>query len=121
MGMMIGVDRVPIFEWANAASGWNLTPAEYLRIGQRIQTLRQMFNIREGIDPHSLKINRRLIGEPPLESGPNKGVKYDLDILMKAYWREIGWDPETGIPTRATLESLDLLDIVDKSGKGEPK
>ncbi len=51
MGMLIGVDRVPIFEWANAATGWDLSPAEYLRIGQRIQTLRQMFNIREGIDP----------------------------------------------------------------------
>lgn len=113
-GMLIGVDRVPIFEWANAATGWDLTPAEYLRIGQRIQTLRQMFNIRDGIDPHELKISRRLIGEPPLDSGPNKDVKYNLDILMKAYWQEIGWDPETGIPTRETLKSLDLLDITDQ-------
>jgi aldehyde:ferredoxin oxidoreductase len=111
-GMLIGVDRVPIFEWANAATGWNFTPADYLHIGRRIQTLRQMFNIREGIDPHQLKISRRLIGEPPLESGPNKGVQYNLDILMKAYWQEIGWNPETGIPTRETLESLDLLDII---------
>jgi aldehyde:ferredoxin oxidoreductase len=112
MGMLIGVDRVPIFEWANAATGWDLPPAEYLRIGQRIQTLRQMFNIREGIDPRSLKISRRLIGEPPLKSGPNKNVKYDLEILMKAYWQEIGWDPETGIPTQKTLTSLDLADII---------
>jgi aldehyde:ferredoxin oxidoreductase len=111
-GMLIGVDRVPIFEWANAATGWDLPPAEYLRIGQRIQTLRQMFNIREGIDPRSLKISRRLIGEPPLKSGPNKGVKYDLEILMKAYWKEIGWDSETGIPTQKTLTSLDLADII---------
>ncbi len=113
-GMLIGVDRVPIFEWVNAATGWNLTPAEYLKIGQRIQTLRQMFNIREGIDPHDLKISRRLIGEPPLDSGPNKDVKYDLTALMKAYWQEIGWDPETGIPTRETLQSLDLMDIIDR-------
>jgi aldehyde:ferredoxin oxidoreductase len=111
-GMLIGVDRVPVFEWANAATGWDLSPMEYLRIGQRIQTLRQMFNIREGIDPNSLKISRRLTGEPPLESGPNMGVKYDLEILMKAYWQEIGWDPNTGIPTRETLASLDLTDII---------
>ena len=112
MGMLIGVDRVPIFEWANAATGWDLSPTEYLRIGQRIQTLRQMFNIREGIDPKSLKISRRLTGEPPMESGPNKGVRYDLEILMKAYWQEIGWDPNTGIPRRETLASLDLTDII---------
>jgi aldehyde:ferredoxin oxidoreductase len=55
-----------------------------------------------------------LIGEPPLDSGPNKDVKYNLDILMKAYWQEIGWDPETGIPTRETLKSLDLLDMIDQ-------
>jgi aldehyde:ferredoxin oxidoreductase len=107
------VDRVPIFEWANAATGWELSPAEYLRIGQRIQTLRQMFNIREGIDPSSLKISRRLTGEPPLESGPNKGVQYDLDIMMKAYWQEIGWNPSSGIPTRETLAALELTDIID--------
>jgi len=113
MGMLIGVDSVPIFEWANAATGWDLSPEEYLRIGQRIQTLRQMFNIREGIDPHNQKISQRLTGKPPLESGPNKGVEYDLEILMQAYWQQIGWNPDTGIPTRETLTALDLTDIID--------
>lgn len=111
-GMLIGVDRVPIFEWANAATGWDLTPQEYLRIGQRIQTLRQMFNIREGIDPHSLKVNRRLLGDPPQEVGPNRGVQFDLDVLMKAYWEEIGWDPQTGIPTPQTLQALQMDDVL---------
>jgi aldehyde:ferredoxin oxidoreductase len=45
-------------------------------------------------------------------------VKYNPDILMNVYWQEIGWDPETGIPTRETLKSLDLLDINDKHNKG---
>jgi len=120
-GMLIGVDRVPIFEWTNAATGWDLPPAEYLRIGQRIQTLRQMFNIREGIDPHSLKISRRLIGDPPLESGPNRGVKFNLEALMKAYWKAIGWDAETGIPTAETLTALEMNDIVQPNPRGETK
>ncbi len=113
MGMLIGVDRVPIFEWMNAATGWDLQPAEYLRIGQRIQTLRQMFNVREGIDPWSLKINRRLLGDPPQDTGPNRGVQFDLDILMKAYWKEIGWDAETGVPLRETLEALEMYEILE--------
>ena len=37
----------PNMNQKNAATGWNLTAEEYLRTGQRIQTLRQMFNIRE--------------------------------------------------------------------------
>lgn len=111
-GMLIGVDRVPIFEWANSVTGWDLTPSDYMEIGHRIQTLRQMFNIREGIDPKSLKVSKRLFGDPPQEVGPNKGVSYDLDILMRGYWQEIGWDANTGIPTPATLEELELTELV---------
>jgi aldehyde:ferredoxin oxidoreductase len=117
-GMLIGVDRVPVFEWANAATGWNLTPEAYLRAGQRIQTLRQMFNIRQGIDPRSLKINPRLTGDPPQDCGPNRGVSYDLDALMRAYWAEIGWDERTGIPTCATIEALEMQDALDSMPQG---
>lgn len=118
LGMLIGVDRVPIFEWTNAATGWNLTPAEYLRTGQRIQTLRQMFNIREGIDPRKIKVSKRLTGDPPQEVGPNRGVNYDIDALIKAYWQEIGWDPETGIPTQETLDALEMSDVLGQRSQG---
>lgn len=113
-GMLAGVDRVPVFEWANSVTGWHLKPEEYMLAGRRIQTLRQAFNIREGVDPRTLKMSKRLFGDPPQEVGPNKGVKFDLDLLMKGYWQEIGWDPMNGIPTRSTLEELDLVDLVDK-------
>ena len=114
MGMLIGIDRVPVFEWANAATGWNLTPREYLRIGQRIQTLRQMFNIRHGVDPTKVKVSQRLLGDPPQVVGPNKGVQYDLEPLMQAYWQEIGWDAKTGIPTPETLQALEMDDVLGK-------
>jgi len=112
MGMLIGVDRVPVFEYVNAATGWNLTPSDYMTIGQRIQTLRQMFNIREGIDPRALKVNERLAGNPPLQSGPNKGVTFDLDAMISAYWKEIGWDEKTGIPKAETIRTLGLTGLV---------
>lgn len=117
-GMLIGVDRVPIFEWANAATGWNFSPADYLRTGQRIQTLRQMFNIREGIDPRTVRISSRLTGVPPMERGPNKGAHFDLEAFMRTYWAAIGWDAETGIPTQETLRALSLDEMVHP-GEGE--
>ncbi len=113
-GMLVGVDRVPVFEWANSVTGWHLPPEEYMLAGRRIQTLRQMFNVREGIDPRALKVNKRLFGDPPQEDGPNRGVSYDLDILMKGYWKEIGWDPENGVPTHATLEELGLVNLIEE-------
>jgi aldehyde:ferredoxin oxidoreductase len=118
MAMLIGVDRVPIFEWANAITGWQLSPEAYLRIGQRIQTLRQMFNLRQGVDPRSLKISKRLTGDPPLEWGPNRGAGFDLDLLMRNYWQATGWEAETGIPTTETLQALDLLEIVQTTDEG---
>ena len=115
MGMLIGVDRVPVFEWANAATGWNLTPAEYLRIGQRIQTLRQMFNIRDGIDPTKVKVSKRLLGEPPRRLARTRVSALTWN-LMQAYWQEIGWDAKTGIPTPETLKALEMDDVLGQGG-----
>ncbi|MDP3449494.1 MAG: aldehyde ferredoxin oxidoreductase C-terminal domain-containing protein, partial [Anaerolineaceae bacterium] len=115
-GMLIGVDRVPVFEWANSVTGWNIKPEGYMEIGRRIQTLRQMFNIREGIDPRKINVSKRLLGVPPQTVGPNKGVSYDLEKLKQGYWKEIGWDSETGIPTEVTIAALDLTDLVKTGG-----
>jgi aldehyde:ferredoxin oxidoreductase len=111
-GMLIGVDRVPVFEWLNAATGWNYTPAEYMEIGRRVQTLRQSFNIREGIHPMDLKVSKRLFVKPPLQEGPNQGKHFDLETMMHAYWKAIGWDEASGAPTHETLAALELTDLV---------
>lgn len=116
-GAVIGAHRVPVFEWVNAAAGWDRTPEEYMEVGRRIQTLKQLFNIKHGIDPRSLKASPRSIGRPPQTAGPNKGRTFDLDKMMKDYWQEIGWHPETGIPTAETLEELGLDGL--KAGKKE--
>jgi len=115
-GAFLGAGRLPLYEWANAATGWDLTSEDYLEIGRRIQTLRQMFNVKHGIKPAEIRVSNRALGMPPLESGPNKGNRIDLERMRRNYWAEIGWDPETGVPTEATLSELGLADIV--KGKG---
>ncbi len=113
-GSLMGVDRLPVFEWTNAATGWDLSPEAYLEIGRRIQTLRQMFNIKHGVKPSEIKVNSRALGLPPLNKGPNKGNQVDLDGMRRYYWSEIGWDPDTGIPTPETIEDLGLDDLVNQ-------
>ncbi len=119
-GAIIGVDRVPIFEWMNAAAGWDRTPEEYMEVGRRIQTLKQLFNIKHGIDPLTLKAHPRSIGEPPQTEGPNKGYTLPLDRLMADYWQEMGWDRETGKPTGETIEKLGLTAVVEGKEKIRP-
>lgn len=116
-GAIIGVHRVPIFEWMNAAAGWDRAPEEYMEVGRRIQTLKQLFNIKHGIDPLSLKPHPRSLGEPPQTVGPNKGYTIPLERMMKDYWQAMGWDSETGRPTRETVEALGLTAVAE--GKKE--
>ncbi len=102
-GAFLGADKLPIFEWLNAATGWQKTPDEYMRIGERIQTLRQQFNIEQGIDPRSYKMSDRAAGRPPQTRGANRGRTVPVEKMMSDYWRYFGWDPQTGKPTAKTL------------------
>ena len=107
-GAMLGADSFPVFGWLNAATGWNLAPEEYMEIGERIQTLKQLFNLKQGIDPVHIRMTDRALGRPPLESGANKGRRVRIEKLRHDYWTSLGWDPQTGKPKSSTLERLGL-------------
>ena len=81
---------------------------ETLRIGDRIAALRIAFNLREGVRNVELDVPGRMIGSPPLEAGPLKGVTIDIDRQVRDYLEAMGWDAETGIPKKETLEGLGL-------------
>jgi len=115
-GTHLGADRLPLFEWANAVTGWDLTPEDYMQIGRRILTLRQMFNVKQGIKPSEIRVSSRALGLPPLNSGPNKGNHIDLDGMRSFYWSAVGWNIETGIPTPETIKALGLDGIINGEG-----
>ncbi len=106
-GSFLGVARIPIFAWLNAATGWEKSPEEYLEIGKRIQTLKQAFNIKQGIDPATLRASDRALGRPPLSSGANRGRSVDIENLTREYWVQFGWD-ENGRPTDETMKKLGI-------------
>ena len=82
--------------------------ADIQKIGDRIAALRIAFNLREGFRNVDIRMHGRLTGSPPLEAGPLKGVTIDTKTQVKDFLTAMGWDPETGVPTKETLESLDL-------------
>ncbi|MBU0993291.1 MAG: aldehyde ferredoxin oxidoreductase family protein [Proteobacteria bacterium] len=98
-GMFIGAKRVRLFDWLNAATGWNKTPEEYLAMGENIQTIKQSFNVKHGIEPKNITVSDRVLGKPFQTEGANKGRTVDLEPVRSAYWSEFGWNPETGKPT----------------------
>ncbi|HIH97584.1 MAG TPA: aldehyde ferredoxin oxidoreductase family protein [Thermoplasmata archaeon] len=90
----------PIVGWINSITGWDLNKNDILAIGGRILTLKQSFNVREGIRPSDIKLSGRAIGKPPLEKGPLKDVTIDVDKMVKAYYKEMGWDIDSGKPSK---------------------
>ena len=103
-----GLNNWRLFDWLNAATGWEKTPDEYMEIGHRIQTLRQMFNIKHGIKPIRYKMHDRISGASPLEQGPLSNISLDIENMMKKYWKVNGWDEKTGNPKSETKKKLNL-------------
>jgi aldehyde:ferredoxin oxidoreductase len=104
----------PLLDFLNAVTGWHIDLNEALKIGARIQTLRQCFNIREGIEPSEIRLPPRLVGIPPKSEGPLTGITIDIDSLVSEYYKAMGWDAASGYPIDSTLEQLGLKDLIHK-------
>ena len=77
-------------------------------MGLRIQTLRQAFTLREGIDIANNKLPNRVTGHPPDKRGPTKDVSIEYKDFYQGFCKEMGWNPENGYPLKETLKDLDL-------------
>ena len=112
-GEMMGVHMWKPVETINAATGWNFDGDHYMQIGERIQTIRQLFNIKHGVEPSSFVLPKRMEGEPPLDNGPLKGVKLRNREQVALYWKTFGWDEKTGIPTEDALKNLGIPELLE--------
>ena len=89
-------------------TGEHCTIDDLLTIGERIANLRMAFNMREGVTFSQWKVPGRMIGDPPLQAGPLKGITIDIKTLAVEYCEQMGWDPITGRPSPERLNDLDL-------------
>jgi len=98
----------PFKDLINSLTGWMITVEDLIKVGMRIQTLRQSFTLREGIDIANNKLPDRVTGHPPDKKGPTKDISVDYKQFFKGYCREMGWNPENGYPLIDTLKDLNL-------------
>jgi len=101
-----------------AVTGLIFTPDEIQKVGERLNNLAKVFNIREGFTRTDDTFPERLMTEP-LKDGASKGqviTKDDLKKMLDEYYTERGWDTQTGVPTRAKLEELGLSTAADLLG-----
>lgn len=94
----------------NSVTGKNYTINELQKIALRVLNLERMFNVREGLRRSDDFLPGRLTQEPLLV-GPRKGSVVPMDELLDEGYRALGWEKETGIPTKETLAELGLAEI----------
>jgi aldehyde:ferredoxin oxidoreductase len=93
----------------SAITGWEIGLWELMKLGERGTTMSRIFNVREGFTSKDDKIPERFF--KPIRTGPLKGArlkKKDLVQAVRSYYRMIGWNAKTGIPTREKLYELDI-------------
>jgi len=100
--------NLPVVEWINAATGWDLTADELFTAGERILSMRKAFNVREGVLAADQRLPDRAAGRPPFAEGPLKGITADMDSMERTFFDLLGWDRVTGGPTKEKLRELGI-------------
>lgn len=93
----------------NAATGWQCTLFELMKVGERRVTMLRQINARQGFTTEDDTLPKRLFEALP--DGPAKGQCVDADafpVMRDQYYDFLGWDKETGNPKEAKLRELGL-------------
>jgi aldehyde:ferredoxin oxidoreductase len=94
-------------------TGWDITREEIIKTGERINAIRQAFNVREGIQT-PWQYPDRMLGIPPKQTGPRKGITLKMEEMFGEYYQLMDWDARTGKPSRNRLVELGLEDVADE-------
>lgn len=96
-------------KFLTAVTGWNYSADDVWTLGERMNNLARMFNVREGFARREDSLPDRL-KEEPLDRGLSKGERIsqeDLDAMLDEYYDARGWTRD-GVPTAEKLEALGL-------------
>jgi aldehyde:ferredoxin oxidoreductase len=104
-----------MFAWAiHAATGLELSGDEVMLAGKRAVNLEKAFNSRLGLKRKDDMLCDRWLKEP-MPDGSGKGWKAEdyLEDLKSEYYEWLGWDRETSLQKRETLEELGMEDFAE--------
>ena len=100
-------------EALNAATGYDLSISDVLKIGKRIVNTLRVYNIMSGHNP-TYEIPCRRYGSTPID-GParEKNIMEHWNIMRDIYYKIMGWDTETGKPFPETLKKLGIENLIN--------
>ncbi len=97
----------------SAATGWDMGAEEAWDVGRRAVNLMRAFNLQTGLTAEHDRPSARY-GSVPVD-GPIKGIGImpHWDEMLRNYYTLMGWDHESGVPLKETLENLGLGHVAD--------
>ena len=102
----VGTRVEELAEWLSMVTGWDVSTDEILRTGERIFTLKRLYNEALGMNRKDDTLPERITGQPRA-TGESADTLPDLGRQLDEYYRFRGWT-ENGVPSEVTLEKLGL-------------
>nr|MDO8081898.1 aldehyde ferredoxin oxidoreductase C-terminal domain-containing protein [Candidatus Freyarchaeota archaeon] len=109
-------------DFYSSATGYETSPEELIKAGERIWNLQRAINVREGFTRKDDRFPDKWF--QPVEGDGKKYQMMDYfrttvitreiaESFLDSYYDERGWNPETGIPTERKLNELGLKTVAD--------
>ncbi|NLT74641.1 MAG: aldehyde ferredoxin oxidoreductase family protein [Chloroflexi bacterium] len=113
--MFINWTRQQMADIVSAITGWQTNVWELMRAGERGVTMARAFNMREGLTRDDDRLPLRMqqyhvtstLNEEPVDPEV-------LEEAKETFYEMMGWDRETGKPTRGKLQELDIAWVYDQ-------
>jgi aldehyde:ferredoxin oxidoreductase len=97
-------------EVVKATTGWDTSLWELMKVGERVNNMARLFNMRQGLGPQDDTLPDLFF--TPIVGGPLDGKnaldRDDFENAVRLYYAMAGWDEETGQPGRGKLCELGL-------------
>jgi aldehyde:ferredoxin oxidoreductase len=100
-------------ELLSKVTGWDCSGTELRRIGERMHTLKKLYNMREGWRPQDDWLPERLLSEV-LPTGVTQGIGLtpaELREMIQGYYQARGWDNKGFVP-QEKLQELEITSPV---------
>ncbi len=121
VGVPIGkLELEPLVRYLNGMTGWDMSLWELCKAAERSSALYRLYNHRENLATAADTLPARFF--EPLQAGALKGEKLDRQQFRQAlrtYYKMMGWDADTGLPTPETCAELEIEWAMDGAGHSD--
>ena len=113
------VDAAVMAEFMTLGLGTAVQAEDLIEAGLRMRNLERAFNCKCGLTRNDDRVSKGFYDRirPEGKSMPELSFsEAELETMKDDYYQIMGWDLQTGIPTRQTLEKFGLADVAEKLG-----